>query len=197
MKVTLIAEDPAVVRALNETLERCRILMMERHKLVRTRERMRWVAAALNPLYRTPPPKDDEPDALTAPRPPVEEMSALAALCLIGWCWRAAECGDPERLRPGIEAAYDAAKLDTSVPSSIAPAWAAWKFLEDGGRPGLASPGATDQHRLEWFDAAFAKMHETYGAPAGIRLENSRAAFEHGVVIHDVERVALGLGRLI
>jgi hypothetical protein len=169
---------PATVKLLNETLARCRILFIERREVVRTRERVRWIGAAIRPLMKEPPT--------------MAEMSALGAVSFMGWCWRGAERGDPDRLRAPVRSAYAAATADESVPTAITPVWAAWKFLEDGGQPGLASPGKSDRERTEFLDTAFAKVHETYAVPAAISLDRSRIAFDRGVVLHDVERIALG-----
>jgi hypothetical protein len=182
--VARITEDPAAVHALNEVLERCRVLFMERRSVFVTRERIRWIGAAVRPLHESSPPAE-------------KETHTLVVLCSVGWCWRAAERGETERLRPAIEVAYEAAKADASVAVEIAPAWAAWRFLEDGGQPSLASPGKSERRRREWLDAAFEKMHEMYGDPAGISVGNARSAFERGVVLHDIEQVVLGLGRVI
>jgi hypothetical protein len=179
-----LIEDAAMVLLLNETLARCRVLFIEQREVVRTRERVRWIGAAIRPLFVTEPPTTDE-------------MSALGAVSFMGWCWRAAERGHPDRLRAPVRSAYAAALADKSVPSDIAPVWAAWKFLEDGGQPGLASPGRSDRERTEFLDTAFAKVHETYAVPAAIALGPSRAAFDRGVVLHDVERIALGLEPLL
>ena len=177
-------EDATTVLLLNETLGRCRVIFLERREFVCTRERVRWIGAGITPLFVTKPPSSDE-------------MSALLAVSFMGWCWRGAEHGDPDRLRAPVRSAYAAAIADESAASGIAPAWAAWKFLDEGGQPGLASPGRSDRERTEFLDTAFVKVHETYGVPAGILLGASRAAFDRGVALHDVERIALGLEPLI
>lgn len=179
-----LTHDPEAVMLLNETLARCRILMMERREIIRTRERVRWIGAAIRPLHVTEPPT-------------AEEMSALLAVSFMGWCWRGAERGDPSRLRAPIRSAYAAVIADKSLPSDIAPVLAAWKFLEDGGQPGLASPGKSDRERTEFLDTAFVKVHEAYAVPAAVTLGPSRIAFDRGVVLHDVERIALGLEPLL
>jgi hypothetical protein len=46
--------------------------------------------------------------------------------------------------------------------------------------------------RLAFLDAAFAKMHREWGAPAAVPEDTARRAFDHGVVLSDVERLALG-----
>jgi hypothetical protein len=46
--------------------------------------------------------------------------------------------------------------------------------------------------RLAFLDTAFTKMYEEWGAPAGIDEDKARSAFFHGVVVSDVERLALG-----
>ena len=164
------------MRELNETLERCRVLFLERTELVRTRQRTGWISVALNPLYSTRPPS-------------TAEMRSLAALAFAGWCWRAAENGEPARLAAAIRRAHAVVQADPSVPQGYELAWTAQRFLADGGEPGLASPGDTDRARTDFLDAAFIKMHETYGAPAEIDEERSRAAFNHGVALRDVERI--------
>jgi hypothetical protein len=174
-----LIHDPAKVKLLNETLGRCRILFIERQEVVRTRERVRWIGAGIRPLLTEPPTKD--------------EISALLAVSFMGWCWRGAERGDPERLRVPVSLAYAAATADESADSRITPVLAAWRFLEDGGQPGLASPGKSDRECTEFLDTAFAKVHETYAVPAEVSQDRSRTAFDRGVVLHDVERIALGL----
>lgn len=167
------------VRRLNETLERCRVLSQERTDFVRTRERVGWMGPALNPLLSTQPPE-----------PPVEEeMRALVSLALAGWSWRAAEVGDVARLSDAIHQAHKLMEADESVPRGYVPTWTAWRFLADGGEPGLGSPGDTDGERVAFLDAAFQKFYETYGMPVGIETERARAAFRHGVVLCDVERI--------
>jgi hypothetical protein len=174
-----LLDDPAKIKLLNETLGRCRILFIERREVVRTRERVRWIGAGIRPLLTEPPAQD--------------EISALLAVSFMGWCWRGAERGDPERLRAPVRSAYAAATADESADSRITPVLAAWRFLEDGGQPGLASPGKSDRERKKFLDTAFVKVHETYAVPAAVPRGRSRMAFDRGVVLHDVERIALGL----
>jgi hypothetical protein len=174
-----LIRDPAKVKLLNETLARCGILFMEQREFVRTRERVRWIGAGVRPLMTEPPTLD--------------EMSALGTVSFMRWCWRGAERGDPDRLRGPVRSAYAAAIADESADSTITPALAAWRFLEDGGQPGLASPGKSDRERKRFLDTAFAKVHETYAVPATVPRDRSRMAFDRGVVLHDVERIALGL----
>jgi hypothetical protein len=176
--------DSDSVRELNETLARCRVLLLERRDLVRTRERSDWLSALTSKLVSSVPP-------------PEEELSGMAALAFVGWCWRSAERGDHGKVRDAVLSAYAFAAADSSVPAGYAPAWAVWKFLDDGGRPGLASPGRSKRSRLAFLDAAFAKMHTTYGEPAGIAAETARETFERGVVLSDVERLALGRPALL
>ncbi len=171
-----ITQDVESVRMLNETLSRCRVLFLEEWATVRTRERTNWIGAGIRPLHVTSPPAR-------------EEMSALLALSFVGWCWRAAERGKPERLRAALLRARAAVENDASVPKGLVPAWTAWRFLNDGGQPGLGSPGTTKRSRVAFLDAAFDKIHETYGMPAGIDPDRSRAAFNHGVALNDVERL--------
>jgi hypothetical protein len=174
-----LPDDPEYTRALNQTLARCRKLFVERTDL-RARERGRWLNVGINPLYATRPPTK-------------AEKSALASLAFVGWCWRAAERGEPERLRASIVEAHAAAQADSSVPEGYVPAWAAWRFLADGGQLGLASPGASDRAKILFLDAAFMKMYEWYGQSAGIGPERARAAFNHGVALCDVERIVYRL----
>jgi len=174
-----LARDPDAVRRLNETLERCRVISQERTDFVRTRERVGWMGPALNPLLST-----------RRPGPSVEgEMGALIALALAGWSWRAAEVGDVARVSDDIHRAHRLMENDESVPRGYVTTWTAWKFLADGGEPGLGSPGDTDGERVAFLDAAFQKFYETYGIPTGIETERARAAFRHGVVLCDVERI--------
>ena len=127
---------------------------------------------------------------LQPPEAPVEEeMRALISLALADWSWRAAEVGDVARLSDAIHQAHQLIEADESVPRGYLPTWTAWKFLADGGEPGLGSPGNTDGERVAFLDAAFQKFYETHGMPAGIETERARAAFRHGVVLCDVERI--------
>jgi hypothetical protein len=174
-----ITDDARVVAQLNETHGRCRVLFMEQRERWTTRERIDSISAGLNPLYSTRPPA-------------AQERRALSMLALAGWCWREAERGDPAPIRRQILASYKAAVAEPGVEGPLVPAWAGWKFLADGGQPGLASPGDSKRVRLAFLDAAFAKIHNEWGAPAGIPQDKARSAFHHGVVLSDVERLALG-----
>jgi hypothetical protein len=167
-----------VVERLNETLDRSRVLFMQRERWT-TPERVESIRAGVNPLRSTRPA-------------PFEEVRALAFLAFSGWCWREAERGDPTPIREQILAAYRAALAEPGVDGPLLPAWAGWKFREDGGEPGLASPGETRERRLEFLDAAFEKMCGHWGVPVRIPKDKSRMAFVHGVCVSDVERLALG-----
>jgi hypothetical protein len=174
-----ITRDPRVLHELNETHERCRVLFMEERERWAVRERIDSIGHGINPLY------PDHPSANGA-------GDALVRLALVGWCWREAELGDPAPILDELQAAYAAALVAPAVSERLVPAWTCWKFLSDGGRPGLASPGATEKARLAFLDTAFAKMLGAYGARAGVPRDVGRAAFDHGVVLNDVERLVLG-----
>jgi len=161
------------VHELNETLARCRSLYFDETGRVRTKERGRQLQAGIDPLI--------------SPRASAAERTAFAQLTFIGWCWRAAERGDKSRLRDALRRAFDAVTADGSAPPHLVPAWVAWRFRTDGGLPALASPGAADLDRIAFLDDAFAKIHATYGEPAGIDFDRARAAFDHGVMVHDAE----------
>jgi len=180
VRVKLLAapRDAAVRDELNETLARCREIFLESGQLWRTRERSDWVSAQITPLYSALPPQG-------------EEMRAFAALAFGGWCWREAEDGDTSVVEAAVQASYAAALADPSVSDEIAPAWASWKFLVAGGEPGAASPGATRRARVTFLEAAATKFQATYGLPASVRADRGREAFRRGVVLNDVERLAL------
>jgi hypothetical protein len=170
--------NPGSVRRLNDTLRLCRTFFVDRRKSLWTRERNDWLAAGIRGLHQASPPPDDE-------------IEAFASLAFAGWCWRAAERGEPERLQAAFARAHAAVKRDQSVPVPLRPAWTAWRFLREGGEPGLASPGPTSRLRLAFLRAAFDRMHATFAEPLGIDGERSRCAFAYGVALHDVERLIL------
>jgi hypothetical protein len=181
---TAVTQDARMVSELNETHARCRLLFMEQRDRWVTRDRVDSISAGLNPLYSEHPPSDNE-------------RRALAWLGFAGWCWREAEHGDPAAVRDDVLGAYRAAVIEPKIEGPLVPAWASWKFLADGGRPGLASPGSTSDRRLAFLDAAFEKMNEAWGAPVGIDRKKARSAFNHGVVLNDVERLALNHAPLV
>jgi hypothetical protein len=169
--------DPERTRLLNETLARCRVVVLERRELWCTRERSDWVGACIRPLHSTSPSR--------------EERSALRALAFGGWWWREAEQGDRARVRSAIAAAYLEAQADPEVPDQIVPAWAAWRFLDRGGDCSEGSPGATHASRVGFLGAACRRFHETYGDPARLSQSSGDEAFYRGVALNDVERLAL------
>jgi hypothetical protein len=179
-----ITDDPDLVEELNATHERCRLLFMEQRERWVTRERVDSISAGLNPLYSQHPPT-------------AEEQRGLGRLALVGWCWREAERGRPEAIRDSILASYRAALAEPEVRETLVLAWASWKFLADGGHPGLASPGRTKRLRLAFLEAAFEKMHEAWGATAGIDTARGKWAFHHGVVLNDVESLVMNRPSLI
>jgi hypothetical protein len=163
-----------VVHDLNATLARCRELFLAGSW--RTRERIDQVSALLNPLY-----------AVTPPDP--AEMKALASLACGGWCWREVECGDRSAVHGALLGAYTRTIEDAEVPRSIVEAVTAWRYLEDGGVPGVGSPGRDEADRIAFLGAAAQRFFETYGAPAGVARESGLAAFFRGVALNDVERL--------
>lgn len=171
------AVDPGLVDAVNETLGRCRELFLNRRELWCVRERSDWVAATIRPLHSTTPPSKSE-------------MSALAALAFGGWCWREAEQGDRSCLEGTIAAAYAEAQADPAVPDEMAPAWAAWRFLEAGGDPACGSPGPS-RRRAAFLGAARERFHQTYAAPIEAPEHTASDPFYRGVVLNDIERLAL------
>jgi hypothetical protein len=173
-----VRTNPGAVRRLNDTLRLCRSFFEDRRKSLWTRERNDWLTAGIRELDQVSPPPDDQVDA-------------FASLAFAGWCWRAAERGEPERLRAEFARAHASVKRDQSVPAPLRPAWTAWRFLRNGGEPGLGSPGPTSRSRLAFLDAAFERLHATFAEPLGVDDERSRSAFAYGVALHDVERLIL------
>ena len=178
MATRAAAVDLGLVDALNKTLGRCRELFLDRRELWCVRERSDWVAATIGPLHSTTPPSKDE-------------TSALAALAFGGWCWREAERGDRSRLQEMIAAAYAEAQADPAVPDRVVPPWAAWLFLETGGDPADGSPGPTPQARAAFLKAACERFRETYAARMKTPANIGSDPFYRGVVLNDVERLAL------
>jgi hypothetical protein len=172
------AVDPGLVDALNETLGRCRELFLNQRELWCVRERSDWIAASVRPLHSATPPTKDE-------------MSALAALAFGGWCWREVEQGDRSCLQGTIATAYTEAQADPAVPDRMVPAWAAWRFLQAGGDPADGSPGPTVQARTAFLRAACERFHEIYAAPIKAPENIATDPFYRGVVLNDVERLAL------
>jgi hypothetical protein len=111
---------------------------------------------------------------------------ALWKLALVGWCWREAERGDPQRLRDAALDAVHRATLSGAVEPQLT-ALAARFLATSDVELGLASPGTNDETRIRFLTTAFER------APANLRpgfvpKEEQLFAFRYGVALHDVER---------
>jgi hypothetical protein len=161
-------------RALEDTTSRWLVQFSAAKASVQTPRRMLLLGGA--PVTLGHDPADRGPVSL-----------GLWRLAYAGWCWREVERGDPRRIREAVLDALHVATVSGVVEPELT-GRATWALAAGPTELGLASPGADDDERRRFLEAAFVRLPESLRLPS-ITEEHQRYAFRYGVALHDVERV--------